>query len=261
MPEQIINSPRTSGRLTSSDRFNARLLSTVPWLAFLLLSLPLPLYFLFRYFTTIEEAGVYMLLTLTALALGSLAGIIAVFILLLYRRSWQANLRDRLAADGITADEVEWFMPELTTAERKTLRLLEKQNALLADAYRETLALRLTATRVTSSAKRELVSVERRLNRAELLQGTDTRTLREDLLADRARLEKIEREGRARLSESEARLQMIEAAASRSASQEELDFALNRLEANRAHLPLALETTRLELKALEEAEKEMRNDE
>src|SRR5918911_4466335 len=143
----------TKSRLSSGDRFMAMLLRYAPWLAFLLVSLPLPLYFLIRYFLATEEAGVYMLLALTSLALGSAIGLIIAVALFLYRRHWEKGVRDRLAAQGVTANDISWFMPELTRAERAALKQMERENVLLADAYRETLAARLTATRVATRAR------------------------------------------------------------------------------------------------------------
>ena len=57
-----MNRPAPIGKITSADKLNARLLRFAPWLAFLLVALPAPLYFLLRYFAAAEDAGVYMLL-------------------------------------------------------------------------------------------------------------------------------------------------------------------------------------------------------
>ncbi|HEV7843053.1 MAG TPA: hypothetical protein VGO69_05115, partial [Pyrinomonadaceae bacterium] len=148
---------------------------------------------------------------------------------------------------------------ELTTAERQTLKSIEAQNPLLADAYRETLAARLTASRVLSSAKRELLSVERRINRAALLRGTDTKALQEELRADRSRMERVRDEGATYLAEVQARLQTIEATASRGASFAETDMALKRLGNLRDQMPLALEAARMEQQARFEIEDDLRH--
>jgi hypothetical protein len=149
-------------------------------------------------------------------------------------------------------------MSELTTAERQALKSMEGRNPLLADAYRETLASRLTATRVQASAKRDLLLVERRINRVSYIQGTDTTHLREELRVDRTRLERVLQEARERRAEAEARLHMIEAAASRGTSWEETSFALQRLGAAREQLPLGLEVARIEQQAREDTEKHAR---
>ena len=48
--------------------------------------------------------------------------------------------------------KLDFFFPELTSGERRALREMEARQPLLADAYRETLALRLNASRLTASA-------------------------------------------------------------------------------------------------------------
>lgn len=248
----------TGYEITRRDRLVASLLQVAPWLSFFLVALPAPIIFLLLYFTSVEEAALYILLALTSLAIGSAVGLIVMIALLFYRRHWAKQMRNKLAADGITADELPWFMSELTTAERKALKEIESRNPLLADAYRETLAQRLTATRVVAAAKRDLVAVERRLNRVAYLQGTDTTALREELRADRERLERARIEGTERRAEAEARLHTIEAAASRGASWTEMNFALQRLSAAREHIPLGLEAARLEQQSREDANRELR---
>jgi hypothetical protein len=245
---------------SARERMMARLLKWAPWLSFFLVALPFPVLFLLLYSisTVIETAAIYIFLAMISLAVGSVAGLAVMIFLLLYRKRWLKRLRDRMAADGITADEVAWFVSELTPPERQALKSIEAQNPLLADAYRETLAARLTATRVLQSAKRDLLLVERRLNRVSYIQGTDTTRLQEELRADRVRLERVRQEATERRAESEARLHEIEAAASRGASWEETNFALQRLGAGREQLPLALEVARIEQEAREDAERHAR---
>ena len=75
---------------------------------------------------------------------------------LTYRRAnWTKDMRERIAADGIRASEIDWFMHELKSSERRSLKEITVRDLLLADAYRETLASRLTATRITKSSRRE----------------------------------------------------------------------------------------------------------
>lgn len=249
-----------SDKLTPRDRMTMRVLRYAPWLSFLLLALPAPVIFFLYYLmtSTTADAVILLFMIMASLVAGTALGLVAVFIILLYRKRWRKRVRERLAADGITADELDWFTAELTSAEREALKSVEAQNPLLADAYRETLAARLTATRVLTSAKRELLSVERRLNRATHLQGADTRGLQEELRADRVRLERVRDEGAAYLAEVQARLQTIEATASRGASFAETDMALKRLGSLRERMPLALESARLEQQARFEIEEEMR---
>jgi len=159
--------------------------------------------------------------------------------------------------DGITADEVEWFKHELQTSERKALKEMEKQNALLADAYKETLASRLTASRVVETARRELMLVERRINKATYMKGAETKKLLEELAEDRERLARIKAQGKQLEDDAKARLQLIEATARRSTSWAEVETSLHRLNASRDHVPLALELAKIEKEIRADIEKEL----
>jgi hypothetical protein len=250
----------SSSRLTTQERTTHFILRSAPWLTFLLIALPAPFYFLFRYFNAASgaEAGEFMLLAMTTLAAGSIIGLVAVVLLFIYRWQWEKRLRNRLAADGVTTDELSWFNAELTKAERRTLREIETRNLLLADAYRETLAARLTATRVAAHARREAVAVERRIQNTTQLRSAERTTLEEDLKSDRERLGRIEAEAVERRAQAEARLLMIEAAAGRNASDAETRIALQRLELAKAQVPHSLENARLEREAREQVEQELR---
>jgi hypothetical protein len=116
----------------------------------------------------------------------------------------------------------------------------------LADAYCETLAARLTATRIIARARGETLKVERQINRTRNIRGVDTTKLLADLVSDRQRSVELRKEATVRLSETKARLQTIEAAANRSLSQSETDVMLQRLAASQEHFPLALEMASLE---------------
>ena len=248
-----------SGRLTANDRRLARIWQTVPWLAILLITAVPPAAFLLAYLFS-GGAGLYLILAISALPFSLIAAIVIALVLFFFRRSWLRRLRDRLASDGITADEVEWFLNELTTGERRALKTMGRQQPLLADAYRETLALRLNATRLAGRARRELLVVERRINRARYLNAPDTAVLMEELGRDRARLEGLKQEGSSRRAEAEARLQMIEAAASRGASWAETNFMLQRLDEGRRNMPLGLETERARQQIREDTERELRKE-
>jgi hypothetical protein len=249
-----------SNKLTAGDRLKAQALAGAPWLAPFLFALPGPVLFALLYMmaTATETAALYVFLAFASFGVGVVAGLIVALFLIFYRRSWLKKVRERLAADGITADEVAWFTAEMTTAERQSLKQIESYNLLLADAYRETLAARLTATRVVTSAKRDLLLVERRLNRTSYMQGQTTVTLQEELKVDRDRLQRIKQEGLERRGEAEARLQMIEAAASRGQSWVDTNAALQRLSATQEHLPLALESARIDQQVREDVERDMR---
>ena len=247
------------GKLTTKDRRMARIWSSVPWLALLAVTFGPPAALALIYLLT-GGTTMYLLLTLSAFPFSLIAAIIITVVLLFLRRRWAKHVRDRLASDGITADEVDWFLPELTSGEKRALRSMEKQQPLLADAYRETLALRLNATRLAANARRELLLVERRINRARYLNAPDTAVLMEELNRDRVRLEGLKQEGSSRRAEAEARLQMIEAAASRGASWAETNFMLQRLDEGRRHVPLGLETERARQQIREDSERELRKE-
>ena len=237
-----------NGKLSATDEAFWKLLKWAPWLAFIILSLPLPIIFLLLFMTAAatDSAAWYLLLSFFSLGIGTAVALVVIILLLLYRRNWLRNLRDRLAADGITANEVAWFTPELTSAERRALNEFQNQNALLADAYLETLATRLTATRIKSRARQEVVRVERRINRARLLRGVDNTKLIQDLESDRERYTKLKDEADHRLVEAQHRLQSIEAAASRDLNAAETEMMLQRLATAQETLPLVLEMAKLE---------------
>ena len=253
-------SDKRNSRLTAKERTTHFLLQLGPWFAFLLIALPAPFYFLLRYFGAASgsEAGEFMLLAMTSLAAGSIIGLAVVVLMFIYRWQWEKKLRNRLAADGVTSDELTWFTAELTKAERRTLTEIESRNLLLADAYRETLAARVTATRVAANARREAIAVEGRMQNSSRLQSIERVTLEADLGSDRDRLNRIETEAGERRAQAEARLLMIEAAAGRNASDDETRIALQRLELAEAQVPYSLENAKLEREAREEVEREMR---
>lgn len=242
-----------TGKLTAGDRLTATLLRVAPWLAFFALALPLPVYLLLR------QAGVEdVLVALVSLAAGSLAGLISVIFILLYRRRWERRLRDRLADDGVTAGELSWFKSELKPAERRALKEMEAQNPLLADAYRETLAARVTAARVLASARREAAAVERRLLHTRGLQAASRHSLETELHSDRERLARVTREATEHHAEIETRLHTIEALAARGVSEAETERAMLRLGSVREYVPVGLAAAQQQREEDEEAAKARR---
>lgn len=246
-----------SGKLTAREKRIARLWKTAPWLALAGVTLTPPAVLLLAYLMS-GFSPLFLVFALTSIPFALIAAVIVTLALLFLRQRWARDFRDRLASDGVTADEVGFFLSELTGGERKALREMEARQPLLADAYRETLALRLNASRLTASARRDLLQVERRINRARYLNAPDTSVLLEELGRDRTRLEKLKQEGASRRAESEARLQMIEAAASRGASWAETNFMLQRLDEGRKNLPLGLENARAEQQLREDAQRELK---
>jgi hypothetical protein len=246
-----------SNKMTPGERRKARLLRWSPPFVFLAFALPLPAYFLMQFFRAAENPGEYMILALTSLFVFSVFGLAAALVIFLYRKLWERRLRERLAADGVTADELSWFMSEVPAKQKRTLKRLGAQNPLLADAYRETLASRLTAARVSARARQQAAAVERRLKNAARLQGANRAELERELLKDRERLASIERETAEHYREMEARLEIIEAMADRDASHTETRLALERLGSVRDNLPLGLAAALSEQEVREELEREL----
>lgn len=246
---------QSQGKLSGKDATTARMLKIAPWLALVAASLPAPLVFLVLFLTTTttEAAAVYLLLAGLSLTLGFVLGVVIATILLIYRRRWLSKLRDRLASDGITANEVAWFRSELTSAERASLAEIERSNPLLADAYLETLANRLTASRIISRSKREMLRVERQINRARAVRTPESESLQQELAADHERLSHLRQQANDHLAKAKTRLQMIEATASRKLTQGETDLMMQRLGSSQDQLPLVLEIAKLEQQALIEA--------
>jgi len=247
-----------TGKLTAADRRAQRMWNTAPWLGLTLITLLPPV--VLSLIALLFGGAPLWLLAIASLPVSFVIAIVIVITLLFFRRRWANGVRERLASDGITADEIDWFRDQLTKSEKRVLREMEEQQPLLADAYRETLALRLNAARLSSNARRELLLVERRISRARYLNAPDTKVLIEELNRDRTRLEQLKHEGSSRRAEAEARLQMIEAAASRGASWTETNFMLQRLDEGRKNVPLGLETERERQQLREDAQRELRKE-
>lgn len=247
------------GKLSGKDATTARLLKIAPWIALLAASIPAPLVFLVLFLTTTatDSAAVYLLLAGLSLTLGFALGVVIAALLLMYRRRWLSKLRDQLASDGITANEVVWFRSELTSAERKALAEIESSNPLLADAYRETLASRLTASRILSRSKREMLKVERQINRARTVRTPESDALQKELGVDHERLAHVRQQANEHLANAKTRLQVIEATASRKLSQGETDMMMQRLGSAQDQLPLVLEIAQIEQQALREASQDL----
>lgn len=245
--------------LTKQDIRWARIYSFAPFLAPILTALPLPLIFLvlmFLFGSTPPIAFIFFFLTIISLIVSFIIGIIVGFSMFVRGRKWKNELREKLAADGIKTNEVDWFTHELSSAEKRSLKDLGKTNRLLADAFHETLASRLTASRIIKSTKNELQLVQRRQNKLKYLKQANTDELTNELKGDAERLTKIQTAGKELLDESKMRLEMIEAAARRGTSLADTETALKRLTERSAELPLALEAAKME----EETRKELENE-
>jgi len=176
---------------------------------------------------------------------------------LTYRRAtWTKDMRERISADGIRASEIDWFMHELKSSERRSLKEITARDLLLADAYRETLASRLTATRITKSSRRELQLMQRRQSKMKQLKSASSEEFQKELAKDIGKIQNINTEAKVMLAEAESRMQMIEAASVRGGSIADSELALKKLSAHASELPLALEQAKMADEIRAEMEKE-----
>lgn len=226
----------------------------VPFVTSILPALVFFLFFLFSSATS--TAAMFFFLGIIAAAVGFVFGLTITGILLYYRSRWLTQIRERIAVDGIKANEVDFFKHELTTAEKKSLKEMDGKNRLLADAYRETLASRLTATRIVKTTKLELQLVKRRENKLKYLKSENSESLQKELKDDHRKLEEIKSEAEQMRVEAETRLHMIEAASRRGVNFSDTELALKRLTERSAQLPLALEALKMEEDIRKELEKE-----
>jgi hypothetical protein len=91
------------------------------------------------------------------------------------------------------------------------------------------------------------------MNKARTLSSANSGSLLHDLEEDHRRVERLRTEATAQLAEARARLQVIEAAASRRLTQNDTELMLNRLVESQNQIPLAIEILRLEQEALRDA--------
>lgn len=201
-------------------------------------------------------AAVMVFLGVVATVIGFAAGLIISAVLFRKHSIWTKEMRERIAADGIKADEIDWFRNELKPNEKKALKAVEARDLALGDAYRETLASRLTATRIVRSAKKELSLTKRRQASLRQLNSQRASEFLGEIDGDLKKIGQIEQEAKAMLVEAETRLQMIEAAAAREGSMADSELALKRLTARTAELPLALESAKIAGEIRQEMEKE-----
>lgn len=206
-------------------------LSVIPAAIFTLLSLTNPWFFA---------------IAIISLIGGFIIGLIASGGLMMYRSKWLKDVRERLAIDGIKASEVGWFMNELTGAEKRSLKEIEAKNLLLGDAFRETVAARLTSTRILKSVKQELMLTQRRQNKLKYQKTESSENFQKELAQDIEKLTKIKSEAEEMKIEAENRMMMIERASKHGTNFSETELALKKLSAQSAQLPLALESAKME---------------
>ncbi len=201
-------------------------------------------------------AAVVLFVGVIATVIAFIVGLIVSGVLVHRRSVWTKDMRERMAAHGIKAEQIGWFRSELRPHEKRTLKAVEARDLLLADAYRETLASRLTATRIIKSSKRELLYAQKRQNSLKQLKSARSDEFQTEIARDVVKIGSINEEAKQMLAEAESRLQMIEAAASREGSLADSQLALKKLSARTAELPLALESARIAQEIRQELERE-----
>jgi hypothetical protein len=195
-----------------------------------------------------------LFLGFVATVIGLLAGLILSGVFAYRYSNWKDAMRERMAADGIKAEEVDWFKKELRPGEKRALRDISASDEVLADAYKETLASRLTASRIIRSSKKELLLTQRRQQKLRQLKTERSKEFQSQIQNDIEKLSGINTEAKQMLIEAESRLQMIEAAAMRGGNLAGSEVALKKLAARAAELPLALEAALIHQEALAEIE-------
>lgn len=254
-----MNGLTTRYEVTRGDLAKDKALKIGAWASPILLSvIPALIFFiLFFLFGSTPPAAVSLLaFSLISLVVGFIFGLMISGGIMFYRSRWLANVRERIAVDGIKAEEVDWFAHELTSAERRALKEIKAKDLLMADAFRDTLAARLTAARILKSTKQELLLLQRRQNKLKYLKSENSSNLQEELKSDIAKLSRIKTEAEEMRVEAETRVQMIEAAARRGTNFADTELALKKLSARTAELPLALESARMEDQMRRELERE-----
>ena len=224
------------------------MLPAVPAIVFLLL--------MFLFGATPPVAATFFFIGLILTIAGFLVGLGLSAFFAIRHSTWTKEMRERIAADGIKAEEIGWFRNELKANEKRALGEMKRTDPMLEDAYRETLASRLTATRIIKSSKKELFLAKRRQTKLKQLKNL-TRESSErftgEIDRDLQKIGSINDEAKLMLAEAESRLQLIEAAAARGSHLADSELALKKLSARAAELPLALE----EAKMTEEIRREL----
>ncbi len=245
--------------VTRKDLAKGRNMKMAAWASpFLLAGTPAAIFLvlMFLFGTTPPAAATFFFLGLIFTIVGFVLGL-GISGFLAYRYSkWTQEMRERIAADGIKADEIEWFRHELKPAERRALKGIDASSPMLADAYRDTLASRLTATRIVKLSKKELMLAKRRQAKLKQLKSANANKFLDEVEQDIDKITAINTEAGQMLAEAETRLEMIEAATARGGVLADSEFALNRLSTRASELPLALEAAKME----EEIRRELENE-
>ncbi|MDM7922319.1 MAG: hypothetical protein QUS14_08460 [Pyrinomonadaceae bacterium] len=254
-----MNELPTKYEITKREMNRGRNLKVVGFSAPLVLSLVpaiITIITLFLFGSTPPVAATIFFLGAIVTVIGFVKGLIISGIMAYKHRQWSTDIRERMAADGIRAEEIEWFRHELKPSEKRSLKELQRSDLLLADAYRETLASRLTATRIIRSSKKELALTRRREAKLKMLKSGNAEEFLGEIRNDLEKLNRINNEAKEMLAEAESRMQMIESAALRGSGMADSELALKKLSARSQSLPLALE----EAKMTDELRRELESD-
>ncbi len=211
----------------------------------------------FIFGATPPVAAVFFFVSLISLIAGFFLGLAVSGGLMYYRSKWIASVRERIAIDGIKAGEIDWFRHELTSSEKNSLKEVEKRDLLLGDAFRDSLAARLTATRITKATNRELQLAKRRQSKVKNLKSANAADLGREVENDIKKLENIKIEAEGMKIEAETRLQMIEGAARRGTDHADTELQLKKLSARSQELPMALEAAKQTAQLEAEIRKEL----
>ena len=231
-------------------------LAGVPKLIFLLL--------MFLFGSTPPLAATFFFLGLIFAVIGLIIGLGFTGFFVYRYVNWTKEMRERIAADGIRAEEIDWFRNELKSNEKRMLKELKRTDPMLEDAYRDTLASRLTATRIVKSSRKELQLAKRRqlkIKQLTKLKAENAERFTAEIVRDLEKLGSINEEAKLMLAEAESRLQMIEAAGVRGSHMADSELALKKLSSRAAELPLALEEARMAEEIRKELEAEDDDDE
>lgn len=180
-----------------------------------------------------------------ATAVSMAAGITIAALIARRHSRWKNEIKEQIAALGISAEDIEWFKSELKPAEKKALRALSGKDLLLYDAYREALSSRLTASRIVTRSAKEMRSVKNSISKLSGISVEKRDAYFNDLQGDLSKLSEINSKAKSMLAEAENRLRIIEAVGSRGAGFSEFEIALKKLESRSNAEPLALEAARL----------------
>jgi len=246
--------------VTDRELARGRNLKVAAWLApFALTAIPAVLFTVLAmlFGTTPPVAFTLFVFGIIFTTVGFVLGLALTGVFAFRYSRWSHEMREKIAADGIRAEELDWFRQELKSAEKKALKDVTRSDLLLGDAYRETLASRLTATRIVRSSKKELLLTQRRKAKIKQFKNERQKEFAEQIAKDAEKIGSIHDEAKQMLAEAEDRLHMIEAAAVRGRSIADSELALKKLSSRSRNLPLALEEARMTEDIVRELETEL----